>query len=295
LANTAIKSGNFKEAIEFCNKVLERDSRHIQALIIKGLAVGFLDKPKESLNYFIKVIKLGGDPQLVEEAQNMIASDYNNKGKKLLLRGRNSYKRLEQEAPSTFEEDPDRLRIKYRKDAEETAGNDFLNANDYFKYALVFISDDNKLPILKNRCEVLKEMKNFKYIKWKGFDPEEELEEVLNMIHKEEPDYEIGEGTVRKKAFSGEWMPCFIATAAYNNPFASEVNILRRYRDCYLKKKKLGRWLIGKYYKYSSPLANWISKTERRRLAMRLIIVSFIKFINKYLVTKDENEFKIDS
>jgi len=92
-------------------------------------------------------------------------------------------------------------------------------------------------------------------------------------------DYEPDPTTIRKRAFSGTWQGCFIATAAYNNPLAEEVILLRKYRDSYLERKKWGKWFIEKYYKYSPEISKWISKTDERRFITRLLLSSIIKFI----------------
>jgi hypothetical protein len=58
---------------------------------------------------------------------------------------------------------------------------------------------------------------------------------------------------------------CFIATAACGNTQAREVMILSEYRDSVLRKTKMGRTLIGAYYVFSPPIANFIAKNKRMR------------------------------
>lgn len=66
---------------------------------------------------------------------------------------------------------------------------------------------------------------------------------------------------------------CFIATAAYGSPDQKEIDRLREFRDETLLQTQLGEWFISKYYKYSPPLAEWISRSERRKRATRTIII----------------------
>jgi hypothetical protein len=53
---------------------------------------------------------------------------------------------------------------------------------------------------------------------------------------------------------------CFIATAAYGTPVAEEIDILRQFRDESLSKNAIGTSLIGNYYRFSPPIADFISE-----------------------------------
>lgn len=66
--------------------------------------------------------------------------------------------------------------------------------------------------------------------------------------------------------------PCFVATAAYGSPLASEVSSLRRFRDRYLMTNALGQALVSAYYETSPTLAAWIAEDEDRRDAARTLL-----------------------
>ena len=69
---------------------------------------------------------------------------------------------------------------------------------------------------------------------------------------------------------------CFIASAAFADPNAPEVNRLREFRDAVLMKTSGGRQFVAAYYRLSPPVAAWL-KDHRRisglvRLALRPMV-----------------------
>jgi hypothetical protein len=69
---------------------------------------------------------------------------------------------------------------------------------------------------------------------------------------------------------------CFIATAAFGSKFEKHVQRLRRFRDLYLMPNRIGRSLVGTYYKYSPPMANFIAKHDILRPIVRLGLAPLI-------------------
>src|SRR3989344_1404112 len=70
---------------------------------------------------------------------------------------------------------------------------------------------------------------------------------------------------------------CFIATAAYGSPMATELNILRTWRDESLYTSRIGKLFCEAYYRVSPPLAKLIEKSERSRAAVRRMLNPVIK------------------
>ncbi len=70
--------------------------------------------------------------------------------------------------------------------------------------------------------------------------------------------------------------PCFVATAAYGSPLASEVGALRRFRDRHLMTNAVGQALVAAYYETSPELAAWIAEDEGRRARAREILTPIV-------------------
>jgi hypothetical protein len=74
----------------------------------------------------------------------------------------------------------------------------------------------------------------------------------------------------------GFWVPrldlCFIATAAYGTPMAEEIQILRDFRDAYLLTNPVGGALVSLYYRFSPPLADFITEHSGLKPIVRAIL-----------------------
>lgn len=80
---------------------------------------------------------------------------------------------------------------------------------------------------------------------------------------------------------SGEERPrCFIATAAFEDPFATEVQILRFYRDHKLRKTSAGRSFIRIYYRYSPYLARVLDILPVLKAPVRTLLRMLIKCVS---------------
>jgi hypothetical protein len=65
---------------------------------------------------------------------------------------------------------------------------------------------------------------------------------------------------------------CFIATAAYGSALAPQVDVLRAFREHYLRPYGPGRAMIRLYETLSPPLADAIRSSDASRLVVRAIL-----------------------
>lgn len=66
--------------------------------------------------------------------------------------------------------------------------------------------------------------------------------------------------------------PCFVATAAYGTPMATEIGALRRFRDRHLLPNPVGAALVEAYYEVGPSLAGFIAEDDERRAVVRTLL-----------------------
>lgn len=69
---------------------------------------------------------------------------------------------------------------------------------------------------------------------------------------------------------------CFIATSAFDSPFAPEVINLRIWRDTQLKQKLIGRLFIKVYYQCSPFVARWLDRHPQYKANVRQLLTKII-------------------
>lgn len=75
---------------------------------------------------------------------------------------------------------------------------------------------------------------------------------------------------------------CVVATAAFGSPLASEVHILRWWRDEILKASKIGNLAVSIYYFISPPIAKFVAKHSFARTVTKLCLYPIIRQVKKY-------------
>jgi hypothetical protein len=69
---------------------------------------------------------------------------------------------------------------------------------------------------------------------------------------------------------------CFIATAAYGSLMEPQVKVLRDFRDKILLNNSFGKGFVQAYYRYSPPIADFISKHDNLRAIVRLSLLPVV-------------------
>jgi hypothetical protein len=73
--------------------------------------------------------------------------------------------------------------------------------------------------------------------------------------------------------------PCFVATAAYGSPLASEVSVLRAFRDRHLLQSAIGRAFVRTYYAAGPTLAEQIRDRPWLRASARALLAPVVALI----------------
>ena len=84
-----------------------------------------------------------------------------------------------------------------------------------------------------------------------------------------------GEGTPVSSS-SGGGGGCFIATAAYGSAMESYVKVLCKMLDRFLLTHSPGRAFVNFYYKYSLPIADFISMHANLRAMVRMSLLPLV-------------------
>ncbi|BDA71106.1 hypothetical protein CAL7716_052720 [Calothrix sp. PCC 7716] len=74
--------------------------------------------------------------------------------------------------------------------------------------------------------------------------------------------------------YGGSPVTCFIATACYGSPLASEVCLLREFRDMILQRSHLGQAFIKLYYQISPPIAEFLGCHQHWRTLVRQAMIA---------------------
>jgi hypothetical protein len=75
---------------------------------------------------------------------------------------------------------------------------------------------------------------------------------------------------------SGGGGGCFIATAAFGSKFEKHVQLLQKFRGIYLMPHKIGREFVTAYYKYSPPIAEFITNHDTLRMMIRWSLLPLV-------------------
>ena len=88
---------------------------------------------------------------------------------------------------------------------------------------------------------------------------------------------EIATGVVETTAINFTVVsPCFVATAAWGTPLATEIGALRRFRDRHLLTNAPGRAFVRAYYSVGPTLAGFVAEHDTLRAAVRTVLAPVV-------------------
>jgi hypothetical protein len=76
---------------------------------------------------------------------------------------------------------------------------------------------------------------------------------------------------------------CFIATASFGTMMEGKIAVLREFREEYLMKRASGKALVGAYYKYSPPIADYIAQRPWLRPVVRILLLPVIGLVSLFV------------
>ena len=80
----------------------------------------------------------------------------------------------------------------------------------------------------------------------------------------------------------GEVAWCFVATAAYGSGLEEDVDMLRRFRDRFLRTHVTGELLVSGYYTFGPALARLIAPSDTARRAARASLAPIVEAIREF-------------
>lgn len=292
LADEAMNSENYAEAYNYYTKILEIDPNNYKAWYGKAISAGWQSslanlRIGEILNGIEKAINLAPDNEKnelkinVATSLNQLVNAYYNSAEKSFRLGFESHNfSYEIKAKQEF-----KLRMQLLLSVLELAS----------------IYDTNNITTLKNIVFITQEYVSYKveldddYEK-NYVDAVDKIKEVTKKIQQFEPEYKaviplnqinqkkLWDDAVNMNQSLSQKSACFIATAAYDSPMATEVVVLREYRNRYLQNTILGKMFVDLYYHISPPIAKTISKSKVLKTITKLLLKPVISLIKRYRI-----------
>jgi hypothetical protein len=85
--------------------------------------------------------------------------------------------------------------------------------------------------------------------------------------------------TLEREVAEVDW--CFVATAAYGSAMATDVTLLRHFRDALLHSNVLGELAVETYYTFGPAAAGMISESELLRASARAVLGPIVEWVRQ--------------
>lgn len=265
LADEAVNSNNYSEAYNYYTKILEREPDNYKAWYGKAISAGW----QSTLN----------DLRLLETItgiENAIKYVPDNEKNELKIKAALS---MNQIAVAVYN-----LAYKnFTTYITVDTYNEFISRVDFLvsflEKASIYKPDDKQIleniivfiqTYMKEHTNKITYIATF-LLDSAYIDAKNKIQEVTKKIQQLDPSY-----NAEVPPQKGKYGACFIATATYGSPMASEVILFRQFRDNYIALRPFGKVFIKAYYKISPPIANAISRSEILKWITRQILKPII-------------------
>ena len=106
---------------------------------------------------------------------------------------------------------------------------------------------------------------------------------VLGMYHRDMDHFDESSGNDPVDPDPNNPFLCYMATAALGTDMTGKTEVLREFRDAHLITNRLGRSFVEAYYKYSPPIADYISGRGWLKAAVRTLLLPVIGLVSLFV------------
>lgn len=289
LANTAAESGNYQEAYNYYNKILEVDPDNYKAWYGKAISAGWqstlanlrivetvkgieiaIEKAPDEGKDNLKILAAANLTSLAIAIHKLALENFMN-----YLTLYNFYEsHIEFSSILEFLVSILDIASNYNPDDK----NILENIITLTSQRIVSYWDETKSQLQQSYNDrILLTNEDYKYQEAIYNDAERKILETERKILHIDPHYKATYPT--KKTSAG----CFIATAIYGSYDSPEVLILRSFRDNFLNKSIFGRLFIKYYYFISPPISHWLKSQEKIKNFMKFLFDKIIIVIKDFM------------
>lgn len=289
LAKVSLKGKNFEDAYTKYSKVVESDSKNVEAWIGKGISAGYLSNPgrfridesKICLNYAKELGLSSGQKVFINQEVISITKHFITE---LINKAKGIIDDKSKTPKSTFELHSVRSvsNTADRYEANNKIFDQVLNAINFAKLTDEFEGGVNykkeQINVIdKFSSEINNELHADKIKKLLAI-----RENIVQEISSTDPSYNAPNAPK-----SGG---CFIATSIYGDYDNKNVVVLRYFRDKTLLKYSLGAYFVKQYYRFSPTVVAYFWNKKYLKATVRIFFIAPLVSILKNLKYAKHNE-----